>query len=88
MEDAPYATRAIVLNAGDRLVLYTDGVTEASTEDGAEFGEARLEAAIDALRQGTPLAMVDGIVERVDAFAAGAPQADDITCLALTYAPS
>jgi serine phosphatase RsbU (regulator of sigma subunit) len=45
-----------------------------------------LEAAIEALREGTPLAMVDGIVERVDAFAAGAPQADDITCLALVYA--
>ena len=86
MAEAEYATREIVLGPGDRLVLYTDGVTEASTEDGAEFGEARLEAAIDALRQGTPLAMVDGIVERVDAFAAGAPQADDITCLALVYA--
>jgi sigma-B regulation protein RsbU (phosphoserine phosphatase) len=86
LAEAEYATRKIVLAPGDRLVLYTDGVTEASTEDGAEFGEARLEAAIDALREGTPLAMVDGIVERVDAFAAGAPQADDITCLALVYA--
>jgi phosphoserine phosphatase RsbU/P len=86
LPEADYATREIVLGPGDRLVLYTDGVTEASTEDGAEFGEARLEAAIDALRQSTPLAMVDGIVERVDAFAAGAPQADDITCLALVYA--
>jgi serine phosphatase RsbU (regulator of sigma subunit) len=86
LAEADYATREIVLGAGDRLVLYTDGVTEASTEDGAEFGEARLEAAIDALRQGTPVAMVDGIVERVDAFAAGAPQADDITCLALVFA--
>jgi sigma-B regulation protein RsbU (phosphoserine phosphatase) len=86
MPDAAYATREIVLAPGDRLVLYTDGITEASTEDGAEFGEARLEAAVDALRHAAPLAMVDGIVERVDAFAAGAPQADDITCLALIYA--
>jgi phosphoserine phosphatase RsbU/P len=86
MPDADYATRKIVLGPGDRLVLYTDGVTEASTEDGAEFGEARLEAAVDTLREALPIAMVDGIVERVDAFAAGAPQADDITCLALVYA--
>ncbi len=86
MPDADYATRTVALAPGDRLVLYTDGVTEASTADGAEFGEARLEAAIDALRRGSATAMVDGIIERVDAFAAGAPQADDITCLALIYA--
>jgi sigma-B regulation protein RsbU (phosphoserine phosphatase) len=87
MPSAAYATRTIVLAPGDRLLLYTDGITEASTADGAEFGEARLEAAIDALRQGSALDMVEGIIERVDAFAAGAPQADDITCLALIYAP-
>ncbi len=87
MPDAEYATRAIVLAAGDRLFLYTDGVTEASTEDGAEFGEGRLEAAIDELRHSPARNMVEEIVQRVDAFAAGAPQADDITCLALIYAP-
>jgi sigma-B regulation protein RsbU (phosphoserine phosphatase) len=86
MPDAAYTTRTIVLAPRNRLLLYTDGVTEASTADGAEFGEARLEAAIDALRQGSALDMVEGIIERVDAFAAGAPQADDITCLALIYA--
>src|SRR5260221_5951356 len=83
MPDADYATRTVVLAPGDRLVLYTDGVTEASTTDGAEFGEARLEAAIDALRRGSAIAQGAGTLERVDAFAAGAPQADDITCLAL-----
>jgi sigma-B regulation protein RsbU (phosphoserine phosphatase) len=87
MPDAEYATRAIVLAAGDRLFLYTDGVTEASTEDGAEFGEWRLEAAIDELRHSPARNMVEDLVQRVDAFAAGAPQADDITCLALIYAP-
>jgi len=86
MPDAAYATRTVALAPGDRLVLYTDGVTEASTADGAEFGEARLEAAINELRRGSATAMVNGIIERVDAFAAGAPQADDITCLALIYA--
>jgi serine phosphatase RsbU (regulator of sigma subunit) len=88
MPEAEYATRATVLAPGDRLFLYTDGVTEASTEDGAEFGEGRLEAAIDELRHAPVRNMVEDMVQRVDAFASGAPQADDITCLALIYAPS
>jgi sigma-B regulation protein RsbU (phosphoserine phosphatase) len=87
MPDAVYVTRTIALAAGDWLFLYTDGVTEASTEDGAEFGETRLEVAIDELRHSPARNMVEDIVQRVDAFAAGAPQADDITCLALIYAP-
>ena len=88
MPDAEYATRATVLAPGDRLFLYTDGVTEASTADGAEFGEGRLEAAIDELRHAPTRNMVEDVVQHVDAFASGAPQADDITCLALIYAPA
>jgi phosphoserine phosphatase RsbU/P len=85
LEEADYATRTIALALGERLFLYTDGVTEANDAAGAEFGEARLAAALDELRDAAPRDIVDGIVQRVDAFAAGAPQADDITCLALLY---
>jgi len=88
MLDAEYATRAIALASGDRLLLYTDGVTEASAGDGAEFGEERLRMAIRELRHSPARMTVESIVQRVDAFASGAPQADDITCLALIYAPA
>jgi sigma-B regulation protein RsbU (phosphoserine phosphatase) len=88
MPDAEYATRAIVLASGDRLLLYTDGITEASAGDGAEFGEERLRTAIRQLRHSPARTTVESIVQRVDAFASGAPQTDDITCLALIYAPA
>jgi serine phosphatase RsbU (regulator of sigma subunit) len=40
------------------------------------------------LRHAPARNMVEDMVQRVDTFASGAPQADDITCLALIYAPS
>ena len=63
---------------GDLLVLYTDGVTEATNPDGQEFGESRL---IDALRahvHDAPASLVDVIVRAVQQFGDG-EQADDIT---------
>jgi len=38
----PYAMSVVKLEAGDRVVLFTDGVTEACVPNGEEFGEARL----------------------------------------------
>ena len=67
------------------LLLFTDGVTEAINGSGELFSDARL---IDALRQTgvKPVAeIVHHIVEAVNGFAAGAPQEDDITVLALRY---
>jgi sigma-B regulation protein RsbU (phosphoserine phosphatase) len=79
----PYSEISHVLEPGDLLVLFSDGVTEAQDEAGEEFGEARL---LEVLR-GTPGASVGQLVDRVfaaiDEFAGGAPQFDDITMLAV-----
>ena len=84
MEGAKYREDSIRLRAGDRLFLYTDGVTEATATDGSLLGDARLEAA---LKDGTgdAEACCNRVVEAVDAFAGEAPQADDITVLAFDY---
>jgi phosphoserine phosphatase RsbU/P len=86
MEGLPYEEGTAVLKPGATLLLYTDGVTEAFNPADQEFTERRL---VDVL-SGTQALGVDGfvgrVVEAVDRFAAGAPQADDITCLALRYA--
>jgi serine phosphatase RsbU (regulator of sigma subunit) len=69
------------------VILFTDGVTECFNPDGAVLGEARLLALAAMLANRTPAQMVEGVVAAVDAHAAGQQQSDDITCLALRYAP-
>ena len=83
MDGICYRRYARTLVPGDGLVLYTDGVTEATDREQALYGEGRL---IETLRRllgardaGT---IIDGIVRDVDDFANGAEQADDITLLA------
>lgn len=72
---------------GDRLLLYTDGVTEAHDPAGELFEDERLAAAASRHGGGDVRALVDGVFAEVDGFAAGAPQHDDITCLALGFQP-
>ncbi|MGI4862220.1 MAG: PP2C family protein-serine/threonine phosphatase, partial [Janthinobacterium lividum] len=72
---------------GDVLFLYTDGVTEAQTHDAALFGETALRGVVGAASTpGAPMREVnEAVVAAIRDFEHGAPQADDITCLALRY---
>ena len=67
------------------LFLYTDGVTEAeSPQPTAQFfGNSRLEQAICEVTERSPRRVVENVMMRVAEFANGAPQSDDITCVAL-----
>jgi catechol 2,3-dioxygenase-like lactoylglutathione lyase family enzyme len=69
------------LESGDRLVLYSDGVTEAIDAAGTEYGEARLVEAISRGGDGAAEGLVRRVVADVDAFG-GADQYDDITVIA------
>jgi len=85
MEDMEYDSHKVVLRPGDTVLLYTDGVTEAMTADGQLFGEERL---AETMRRtnGAPLKdVLQSIQAGLTEFAGGAPQADDITMLALQY---
>ena len=84
MKGAKYHEDSIRLRPGDRLFLYTDGVTEATAMDGGLLGDARLEAALKD-GSGDAEACCNRVIKTVDAFAGEAPQADDITVLAFDY---
>ena len=78
---APYSEMHTELHSGDLLVIYSDGVTEATNLRNEEFEEQRL---IDLLREHRtePAAeIVSAVTRALNEFAAGAPQADDITLL-------
>ncbi len=71
------------LNAGDTVVFYTDGVTEATNERDEEYGMEQLTALIPGLLDLGARGMIDAIVADVTAFAGDRPQFDDITLVVL-----
>ncbi|HXV62447.1 MAG TPA: SpoIIE family protein phosphatase [Vicinamibacteria bacterium] len=85
--DYEYSSHSLTLRPGDGVFLYTDGVTEAMDQEGQMFGEPRVESLLGRYRQADAQKMVEGALEDVKVFAAGAPQSDDITLLALQYRP-
>src|ERR1700722_17130278 len=85
MRGIEYPDHAVQLRPGERLVLYTDGVTEAFNRANEAYGERRLMAEIHAHGAGTAMSLVDGICHGVEEFAAGAPQSDDITLVVLDW---
>jgi serine phosphatase RsbU (regulator of sigma subunit)/CHASE2 domain-containing sensor protein len=83
IDDISYVPRSIALAPGDMLLLYTDGVTEAENAQSAQFGMERLEQAILEIRGHSAQSVVEHVIKRVAEFAKGAPQSDDITCVAV-----
>lgn len=73
------------LEAGETLVLYTDGVTEARAMDGELFGDSRLLATLGCCADNAPDKLVEMVANRVDAFAGGAAPSDDMALLALRW---
>lgn len=88
MEGIRYRTNTVHLKPGDLLYLYTDGVTEATDAENNLFGEARLQAVLQQEMSGDIQTVCTQVKEDVDRFVGEAPQFDDITMLALTYAPA
>jgi sigma-B regulation protein RsbU (phosphoserine phosphatase) len=85
MENWNHQEKKITLERGDGIILYTDGITEALDRANNLFTEARLAECLKRFQPPAVTEIVAGIMAEVETFAAGAPQADDMTVLVLTY---
>jgi len=85
MDGIPYRAGHAVLEAGDTLVLYTDGISEAMDEGGSEFTDARIVDALTFEIENEVGAIMEHLIDGVHAFVDGAPQSDDLTCVVMRY---
>ncbi|MGO9895317.1 MAG: SpoIIE family protein phosphatase [Bryobacteraceae bacterium] len=85
IEDAEYEVADTRLTPGDKLLIYTDGVTEAQDAAGAFFGVKRLHALAAVHGASSAETVHDAIQMAVRDFTQGAAQSDDITLLVLEY---
>ena len=83
MDTVRYKQSELVLNPGDRIFLYTDGVTEAANGEQQLYGEDRLERLLNRCQEDTAEEMLADLKKDIDSFVGEAPQFDDITMLML-----
>jgi|WetSurMetagenome_2_1015567.scaffolds.fasta_scaffold01343_7 serine phosphatase RsbU (regulator of sigma subunit) len=87
MEGMSYRQYELFLDSGDKIFLYTDGVTEALNQEQVLYSYASLEAALNTenAAQMDVRRLLEHVSQELDRFTASAEQADDITMLALEY---
>ena len=83
MQGMSYPEHIIKVKPGNKLFMFTDGVTEAQNGEGGFFGEEALEQVLSRHTADDAADVIHAVKEAVDAFVQGAEQADDITMLAL-----
>ena len=88
LTDEPYEERSVQLAAGDRLYIYSDGVSEAMDGAGSQFGNERL---LEAIQSGRSLPLQESLSNLVSEVAKwqGTERAqDDISILAVEVSPA
>ena len=85
MEGIAYEKDKLMLQPGDKMFLYTDGVTEAMNKKGELYSEERLCRLLNAIKDADAELICKKVKEDVDRFVGDALQFDDITMLALCY---
>lgn len=85
MEGMRYRAGSMILEPGDKIFQYTDGVTEATNIHNELYGMERLEVILNKVKCGTSHEILPAVKADVDEFVGEAPQFDDITMLCLEY---
>jgi sigma-B regulation protein RsbU (phosphoserine phosphatase) len=76
-----FEQQQVVLEPGDVVVFYTDGITEAMNTQRMLFGEERLKEVVCHHHQESPQQIIEAILAAVEAFATEASQSDDMTIM-------
>ena len=87
LETAGYEAGKCKMAPGDTMVLVSDGVTEALSRNGEMFEEKRLVEAVSACTNLSAGETLADLIGRVDIFAEGCEQADDISVLVIRKKP-
>lgn len=82
-ENIRYCMNELVLNEKSHLLLYTDGITEATSLEKELYGEERLMACVEANKNQTTQGLIKEVLKDVNDFVGEAVQFDDMTMLAL-----
>ena len=85
MNGMKYSENSIVLEPGDKLFAYTDGVVEATNKDKELYGESRLADFLNEHQDDDARTTCELVKENVDEFYKGVAQFDDITEMSLIY---
>ena len=83
LDEFPYERDEISLDVGDLLIIYSDGIPDATNEFDHPFGEKRLVALTQELRERPAMGILDGIIEAVQEHEGGTEQLDDLTLVVL-----
>ena len=84
LEFTRYKQDEIQLEPGDRLLLYTDGITEAHNTKNELYGEERLIETMESSKELSTEDTLENILKDVNDFATGMPQFDDMTMIVLS----
>ena len=85
MEDYEYKNNEVILNKGDKLFLYTDGLPEATNSELEMFNLDRMVDTLNELKDLNTKELLNEVKNKVDTFVGEATQFDDLTMMALIY---
>jgi phosphoserine phosphatase RsbU/P len=84
--EAKYESATVTLDAGDWLIIFTDGLVEAENARQEEYGEVRVLTVLEAGKSATPAELLKQLMAALDLFVGNTPQHDDVTCMLLKAA--
>jgi phosphoserine phosphatase RsbU/P len=84
-EGIPFDEGCVRLEPGDWVIVFSDGVSEALSVAGEEFGDARIAEVAREHYDHEPTVLLEGLLSSVRTFTTGAPQGDDVTAMVVRY---